>query len=309
MEAKKSVTKLIDEYTKENMIQTNFVKNTEIAAMIKKDRKAAKEAVGVLTKIFKSEKYQRCYLALQMLEVLSKQGSLEFHEYLAQEEFMSEFMKLFKILRGKGGLFSRFEGKAKKELREKMQDQGLYLLQLWADTFMMYQDTYPGFHKYYRELKVEAIQFPQRENHEETIMVNLPGISSPMFDFVRQAELKREEETPTKKVVASSEKENERKSRVSNPKKAVKDQPLVVHKDQIEMDPDVEIADINIKLLELEEKEDYVEDNKDLEEQVEQASYKKYEKEKFDNAIFELSKRNFELLFDMFQNVESYTDI
>jgi hypothetical protein len=93
MEAKKSVTKLIDEYTKDGLVETNIIKNIEIAGMIKNDRIVAKEAVNTFIKIFKSEKYKRCYLALQMIEVISKQGSLEFHEYLSQEDFMGEFMK------------------------------------------------------------------------------------------------------------------------------------------------------------------------------------------------------------------------
>ena len=85
-----------------------------------------------------------------------------------------------------------------------MQTQAIYLLQLWADAFMMYEDTYPGFQKYFRELKAEGIQFPDRTKHEETIMGNLEGINSPMFEFVLQAEKARNEETPTKKSITSS---------------------------------------------------------------------------------------------------------
>jgi hypothetical protein len=93
MEAYQSITQLINEYTKDSLVETNIIKNIVIAGLIKKDRIVAKEAVNTFIKIFKSEKYKRCYLALQMLEVLSKQGSLEFHEYLSQEDFMGEFIK------------------------------------------------------------------------------------------------------------------------------------------------------------------------------------------------------------------------
>lgn len=30
-------------------------------------------------------------------------------------------------------------------LREKVEEQTLYLVQLWADTFMMKEDQFPGF--------------------------------------------------------------------------------------------------------------------------------------------------------------------
>lgn len=72
-----------------------------------------------------------------------------------------------------------------------MQDNALYLLQLWADTFMMHQDTYPGFQKHYRQLKVEGIKFPERDHNERTIMDNLEGINSPMFEYLEQMEKKK----------------------------------------------------------------------------------------------------------------------
>jgi len=94
-----------------------------------------------------------------------------------------------------------------------MQVQAIYLLQLWADTFMMYEDTYPGFQKYFRELKAEGIQFPERIKHEETILGNLEGIISPMFDFVLQAEKAKNEETPTKQSITSNGKRQQEKEK------------------------------------------------------------------------------------------------
>jgi hypothetical protein len=64
-----------------------------ITKRLKESREDAKEAVETLTKIFKAEKYKRSYLALSMLETMSKQGSLDFHEYLSKDEFMKEFIK------------------------------------------------------------------------------------------------------------------------------------------------------------------------------------------------------------------------
>lgn len=195
-----------------------------------------------------------------------------------------------------------------------MQDQGLYMLQLWADTFMMYQDTYPGFQKYYREFKVEGIKFPERVKHEETIMGNLEGINSPMYDFVVQAEKNREKETPTKRSVTSNERKSNisRKSKLTNGRKSGVEEvkkDLFEEEDKIDMDPDLEIEEINKKLQELENEKDYVEEEEKYSEEIEAASYKKYQKENFDKAIFELSKSYFCRLDDMLANCESYTDI
>lgn len=195
-----------------------------------------------------------------------------------------------------------------------MEEQGLYMLQLWADTFMMYQDTYPGFQKYFRELKVEGINFPQRLKMEETIMNNLEGINSPMYEFVLQAEKKRDEEPPSKKSISEQErKSNSSQKRTSNLGRKsslneIKEDPFEAE-DKIDMDPDIEIADINMKLKELEDNHDYVEDELKFIEEIESASYKKYQNEDFDKAIFELSKSHFDRLDDMLTNCEAYSDI
>jgi len=182
-----------------------------------------------------------------------------------------------------------------------MQNQALYLLQLWADTFMMYQDTYPGFQKLYRELKVEGITFPERAKHEETIMENLDGISSPMFDFVIQAEKNRNKETPTKKSITSQgRRSNMKEERKSEAKEA--DKNVFEPEDKIDMDPDTEINEINLKLKELMEDDDFVEEESKFFEEIETASYKKYQKESFDKGIFEVTKGQFERLESMLAN-------
>lgn len=93
MEKKESVTKLIESNVKDSLTSPCEEVTAQIAERIREDRKYAKEAVAALQKIFRSEKYKRCYLALVMLEMLSKQGTLQFHEYLSQEDFMKEFIK------------------------------------------------------------------------------------------------------------------------------------------------------------------------------------------------------------------------
>ena len=51
----------------------------------------------------------------------------------------------------------QIETKKAKFLRYKYEEKALYLLQLWADTFMMEQDSYRDFHSNYRELRAEGI--------------------------------------------------------------------------------------------------------------------------------------------------------
>lgn len=301
-ESKESVTTLINNNTKESMKDPNITANLQIAEKVKADRKVAKEAVGALKKIYKGQKMKRLYMANHMLEILSKNSSPEFHEYLSQEDFMQEFIKTFKIRRGKGGLFSKFETKAKKELREKVEDQGLYLLQLWADTFMMYQEMYPGFQKYYRQLKVEGMKFPERDLNERTMMDNLEGINSPMFDFIEQAKKQREESTG-----------KERKSNFSN-KKNTPEKVEGEGEDEPVQEADMQdtrelIKEAEEEMEELEEIEDYINKLPDDADRIQNANYSKYEKTIFDRSEFEIAKNNIEILDNMAANCENFSDM
>ena len=93
MEKEESVTKLIEINTKDSLAVPVANITGVIVKKIKEDRKNAKEVVSALSKILKAEKYKRSYLALSMIEVFSKQGTLQFHEYLSQDSFMKEFEK------------------------------------------------------------------------------------------------------------------------------------------------------------------------------------------------------------------------
>jgi hypothetical protein len=51
---------------------------------------------------------------------------------------------------------------------------------------MMHQDEFAGVHECYKQLRLEKVEFPNREANERLMMENLQGIDSPMFDFVEQ---------------------------------------------------------------------------------------------------------------------------
>lgn len=63
-----------------------------------------------------------------------------------------------------------------------VEDRVLALVQLWADTFMMHEDTYPAFMKLYRELRKEGIKFPTRDPNER-FMIKFDGDPSPAFEL------------------------------------------------------------------------------------------------------------------------------
>ena len=193
---------------------------------------------------------------------------------------------------------SKFETKAKRELREKVEEQGLYLLQLWADTFMMHQDHYPGFQKYYRELKVEGIKFPERDLNERTMMDNLQGISSPMFDFIEQSNKNQKVDTDLK----------QRKSNLSDKNttsEKQEDQPVT----ELSENKEEEIKKQEDRIKELEDMEDYVEQRPKSAERIENDDYSKYKRTIFDRSEFDVARSNADILDNMAVNCENFTDI
>lgn len=104
-----------------------------------------------------------------------------------KNKFLEGFMALLKDKRGKKKLFGKKEKGLNKYYKDKAEVKALYLIQLWADTFMMYQERFAGVHECYRTLRKEGVEFPERDPNERLMMENLKGIDSPMFDFIEQS--------------------------------------------------------------------------------------------------------------------------
>ena len=61
----------------------------------------------------------------------------------------------------------------------------LGLVQLWADTFMMHQDKYPGYFQAYRTLCFEKVSFPFRDPNIRILMESVCQ-ESPMYDHIEE---------------------------------------------------------------------------------------------------------------------------
>jgi len=83
-------------------------------------------------------------------------------------------------------MFSLFNSVQSKARRLTLENKILFLIQLWADTFMMYEDQYPHFMSAYRNLRKQGVTFPPREPSTR-FMVPAMGLESPMFDYLEEA--------------------------------------------------------------------------------------------------------------------------
>ena len=83
---------------------------------------------------------------IQLLDTVSKNGTARFHKCLAADVFTNSFLNQLKITRGK---INKVKLKVMKPVerlrRERSEKMMLALIQIWADTFMMEEDQYPGF--------------------------------------------------------------------------------------------------------------------------------------------------------------------
>jgi len=82
-------------------------------------------------------------------------------------------------------MFASFANTASRARRQTLENKILYLIQLWADTFMMYEDSFPHFLSVYRMLRKEGVVFPPRESNTR-FMLSSMGLESPMFDFLAE---------------------------------------------------------------------------------------------------------------------------
>lgn len=79
-------------------------------------------------------------------------------------------------------MFNSVESKAR---RLTVENKILALIQLWADTFMMYEDDYPHFMSTYRNLRKQGVTFPPREVSNRH-MISSMGLESPIFDHLEE---------------------------------------------------------------------------------------------------------------------------
>lgn len=110
-----------------------------------------------------------------------------FLKALSSKPFVSALLNTLKICRGKlNKVKLKLLSRQVRLRREQTEAQLLSLIQIWADTFMMKEDQFPGFLTIYRQLRKEGVNFPSRDSNLRMLMESVCA-DSPMFDFVEQA--------------------------------------------------------------------------------------------------------------------------
>lgn len=107
-------------------------------------------------------------------------------------------------------MFGRFSSNETKTRKLTIENKVLYLIQLWADTFMMHEDKYPYFLSTYRDLRKEGVNFPSREVAARFMLSGMK-IDSPMFDYLDEirnsSSLDKKTTTISKRVMLKEDQE------------------------------------------------------------------------------------------------------
>ena len=156
-----SMAQLIQNATFEKREQFDDFLSLEITDRIKVNKEEAKICCTELLKVFKQKNLQRLKWSVELLDIISKNGTEFFLMIIARTElFHEEFLLILKSKRGKTGLKDKVLSKQKKQTLDEVQEKLLALIQLWADTFIMHEDKFPLFQKTYRLLRKEGVKFP-----------------------------------------------------------------------------------------------------------------------------------------------------
>ena len=119
----------------------------ELVDRIKEKTESCAELAAELKKLLQSiDNSIRQQQIIQLLDTVSKNGTARFHKCLAADVFTNPFLNQLKLTRGK---INKVKLKVMKPVerlrRERSEKMMLALIQIWADTFMMEEDQYPGF--------------------------------------------------------------------------------------------------------------------------------------------------------------------
>ena len=72
-----------------------------------------------------------------------KNCNAHFHRYVCTKEFMELLMQFLKRKRGKLNPLEKVAKVMKNEGWREVEDKILWMVQIWADTFMMQEEKYP----------------------------------------------------------------------------------------------------------------------------------------------------------------------
>lgn len=99
----------------------------ELTDRIKTNIKECGSCCRTILVVLETNNSKRILLAVELLELCSKNGDLNFHKYIGTKKFSTVFLKLLERKRGKG-IKHKFYTKDVKKRWDKIEEMLLYLI-------------------------------------------------------------------------------------------------------------------------------------------------------------------------------------
>lgn len=151
----------------------------EVADRANSNKSECLEVIRSLTKGLGKSSVKVVVNTLQLLETLCKNCNMRFLYELNNKKLVEAMLKVV-VRRRDRAKYGTKASKTTNPLKIEAEEKVLFLLQLWADTFMMHQTEFRNIHDAYRNLRKDGVQFPERDPNQKTI-INFQGQVSPVF--------------------------------------------------------------------------------------------------------------------------------
>ena len=148
---KQIVDKCTDQKTPPDKLDYYQVLHLELSDRIKESPRSCSELAKEVLRLCSSDNSITIQQLVQVIDFCSKNGNILFLKALSTKPFVNPFLNMLKISRGKiNKVKLKFLKQPIRMRREQTEIQLLALVQMWADTFMMKEDEFPGFMTIYR---------------------------------------------------------------------------------------------------------------------------------------------------------------
>lgn len=173
------IANLIEYTVSEDNERVDLEACLEIADRANSNKPECLEVIKSLTKCLGKSNPKVVVNTLQLLETLCKNCNMRFLYELNNKKLVDALMKVI-VRRRDRAKYGTKASKTSNPLKIDAEDRVLYLIQLWADTFMMHQSEFRNIHEAYRNLRKDGVQFPERDPAQRVVM-NFQGTVSPVF--------------------------------------------------------------------------------------------------------------------------------
>jgi hypothetical protein len=153
----------------------------EMINSMKRNTEQTKVICGSIYYNLKSSNSERRLKTVYFLEILAKNSDPIFHVNLFTPHFCKVLLRILAKRRKKRFQFFNYLISSNKSRQNEIENRLLFLIQVWYDTFMLYNKEFFNILNVYKTLRKEGVIFPLRDPKNKDF-IKFNGEKSPIFD-------------------------------------------------------------------------------------------------------------------------------